>query len=266
MSKRLVLLSLAITGLAACGSDNQEMTVAEFTQKISQGECTYVAEACMIQPTVCLSIRQSYWSGVANDAIGAGHPFDPNSAETCLAKVKSLYKDILSVAISAEAYRDEKLACDRVFHGSAKENEPCGVSVDCVDSLVCDKGFCGHRIEVGPGKQCANIGEYCNQGFTCVVIGTGPVRQCVARAKKGEACTGDDSCMEGLRCPGGECIDGLETASDCQADKDCESEFCEPFAHKCSNSIRFSEGGSACLAFQSTTPIVPTGSVDASVD
>lgn len=255
-----------MSGLAACGSGSKEMTVAEFTQRMSENECDYVTDACMIKPTNCLATRQAYWSGVANDAIRS-RPFDPNAAEICLAKVKSLYKVLVqSLAITAEAYRDEKQTCDRVFHGPAKENEACVSTASCVDDLVCDKGVCGHRIEVGPGKQCANIGEYCSQGFTCVVIGAGPVRQCVARANKGAPCAGDDSCLEGLRCVGGVCIDGLETASDCLADKDCASGFCEPFASKCSSSIRFAEGGSACLAFQAPPPVVPVSTGDASVD
>lgn len=265
MSKKLVFLSL-VTGLAACGSGSKEMTVAEFTQKISQNECAYVTYACLIKETDCLSTRQAYWSQVANTAIAAGRPFDPSAAETCLAKVKSDYEVLeQNTAISPEKYREEKRICDRVFHGPAKENQACAVSADCIDDLVCDKGFCGRRIEVGAGKQCANIGEYCSQGFTCAVIGTGPVRQCVARANKGAACAGDDSCLEALRCAGGVCVEGLGPADDCQADVDCASGFCDPFVHKCGNAIRFSEGGSACKAFQPTT-VVPTIIPDASVD
>lgn len=265
MSKKLVFLSL-VTGLAACGSGSKEMTVAEFTQKISQNECANATYACLIKETDCLASRQAYWSQVANQAVAAGRPFDPSNADECLAETKSVYSVLeKNVGISAEEWRKQKTTCEHVFHGPAKENEPCTGSFDCVDDLVCDKGFCGRLVQVGAGKQCANIGEYCAPGFTCAVIGTGPVRQCVARAAKGAVCSADDTCLEELRCAGGVCTEGLRAADDCLADEDCEKGFCEPFAHQCSIDVRFAKGSPACLAFQGTAP-TPLVNPDASVD
>jgi hypothetical protein len=261
MSKKLVFLSL-VTGLAACGSGNKEMTVAEFTQKISENECASVADACLVKKPVCQSARQAYWSQVANQTMAAGWPFDPSHADSCLSKVKSVYGVLVNaLVIQAKDYRQMEQTCSRVFHGPAKEAQACQVDLDCVDDLICDKGGCGKPSEVGPGKQCANIGEYCSLGYTCSPVGV--TKQCVARATKGTPCSETQPCLENLTCSGGLCIDGLENGSECQQDEDCAEGFCEPFARKCATSVRFSDSG-ACKAFggQNTLPSSPDASVD----
>jgi hypothetical protein len=264
MSKKLVL-SLVMTGLAACGSGSKEMTVAEFTQKISQNECANVVAACLVTETDCLSTRQAYWSQVASQEASTGRPFDPDTAEQCLAKTKTVYSALeKGLAIGANEYRDFLKSCRRIFHGPAKLNELCAVDTDCTGSLVCDKQHCGNLTEVGPGKGCANIGEYCSQGYTCQ-LGQG-IFACVAKASKGVACTSDESCLEALRCTGGVCADGLGVGFACLADEDCATGFCEPFALKCGSDIRFASGSPACQAYQATTAAAPVVSPDASVD
>lgn len=280
MFKHLVFVSLAMTGLAACGSGDKDMTVAEFTREVSQKECASVTSACLITETECLSTRLAYWSDLASTAAMAGRPFDPDNADDCLSKVKSVFGvlDDGLMGISAKDYREQKRICERVFHGPAEKNQPCAVSADCVDDLVCDKkggngeGFCGRRTEVAAGAQCANIGEYCATGYTCAVIGTGPVRQCVPRGAKGAVCADDDTCAETLRCMGGVCTDSEGPGRPCQVDTDCSTGFCEPFALLCSNDVRFAYGTPACQAYKSTSPVASspdagTGtSPDASTD
>jgi hypothetical protein len=266
MSKKLVSLSLVISGLAACGSGSKEMTVAQFTNDISEIECERVTMACLVTQTDCLATRQVHWSDVASQQAATGRPFDPDMGKQCLSKTKSVYGALeKGMAISAEDYRDFLRTCARIFHGPANLNEKCAADLDCTGSLVCDipKQRCGNRIEVGPGKGCANVGESCSQGFTCLL--SDGVYMCVAKASKGTPCTSDESCLEALRCAGGVCADGLGVGYACQADENCATGFCEPYALKCGADIRFAPGSPACQAFQSAAPVVPVSSPDASV-
>ena len=238
------------------------MTVAEFTQALSKNECKSVVSACLIPETDCLSTRQAYWSQVASEEAKAGRPFDPKNADACLSKVRSVYAALdKGMAIKAADYRDMKHACGRVFHGTSALNGLCAVDADCVDDLICDKQHCGNAIEVGPGKGCANIGEYCSQGFVCET--SRGIAMCVARANKEAACTSDDSCLEALRCAGGVCVEGLGIGVACEADEDCDSGFCEPFAFKCGNDIRFASGSPACQNFQASAAVVSAADADA---
>jgi hypothetical protein len=256
-----------MTGLAACGSGNKEMTVAEFTQKISQSECAKVVTACLVTETACLSTRQNYWSQVASQQATTGRPFDPDMGDQCISKAKSVYSAVeKGLAISAKDYRDFLQTCGRIFHGPYKVNELCSVDTDCTGSLVCDKQHCGTLSEVGPGKGCANIGEFCSQGYTCQP--SAGVYMCVAKASKGALCTSDESCLEALRCSAGVCADALGVGYACLADEDCATGFCEPFALKCGADIRFAPGSPACLAFQAPTAAAPApaAAADAGVD
>ncbi len=270
MSKHLVLVSLAMTGLAACGSGDKGMTVDDFVEEVSEIECASVTSACLITESECQRTRRAHWSDMARKAAMAGRPFDSDNADDCLSKVKSVSKDVKKgmMGISPKDFREQERLCDRVFHGLAQKNQPCGVSADCVDDLVCDKFYCGRRVEVAAGAQCANIGEFCTAGYTCAVIGSGPVRQCVPRAAKGAVCDREDVCQETLRCTGGVCADGLGAGEICQADDDCADGFCEPFALKCSYDVRFADGTPACKAYQSTNPVAssPDAGTDSSTD
>lgn len=241
------------------------MTPAQFCEQVSQLECKSVAPACLASETDCLITRQAFWTARATEQESAGRTLDPANAKTCLARVKAVYGVLAkSLAIQASDFQSLDKACDRVFHGLAKVNEVCGVDEDCTDGLVCDKGRCGTPSQRGPDQPCANPGEYCPQGYICD-DSTG-LWICAARAGAGAACTLASTCLETLRCANGICTDGLVIGLYCQADGDCASGFCEPFAQRCANDVRFAMGTPACQAFQpSPTPPSPSGP-DASAD
>jgi hypothetical protein len=256
------LMTLCLT---ACGVGDAPMTRALFCQEASQGECRSVSPACLVDESDCLTARLAVWTAIARDQESKGRLFDPANADACLAKVKAVYGVLANnLAIKAKDVRALNETCARVFHGGAEANEPCGDDSDCTGTWVCDKGRCGSLRQVGPGEGCANIGEYCAQGYTCSA--SSGVWMCVARAGIGAACSAESACLENLRCANGACADGLAIGLVCQKDEDCASGFCEPYAHKCGNDIRFAPETPACLAFQpSTTVQNPSGS-DASVD
>lgn len=249
--------------LAGCSGNDRPMTRAEFCQNYSERECSNVAPACLVPEADCLAARQAACADRAQIEESAQRSFDPANADACLSRVSAVFGVLNhNLAIEAEDYRSIDTACARVFHGNAAANEACGVDADCSGTLVCDKGRCGTWRQVDPGAGCANIGEYCPQGYYCG--GASGVWMCTARSGLGAVCSPEVSCVENLRCDNGICADRLAIGLACQADGECASAFCEPFAMKCGTGVRFAEESSACKAYQPPTA-VPAGQ-DASTD
>jgi hypothetical protein len=56
----------------------------------------------------------------------------------------------------------------------------------------------------------------------------------------------------------------LAIGAACAADADCASGFCEPFALRCGNDVRFAPETPACLAFQPGAPALNPVALDVS--
>jgi hypothetical protein len=241
----------------SCGSGEKRMTREEFCQERATRACTSIAPACLMTEVDCIAADKTgctLWAE-QQETHQPPHSFDSGNAEVCLSRVSAVYGVLKgNLAIGAKDYRSLDEACGRVFHGAAKANEVCAFDDDCTGKLFCDKGRCGTLRQVGPGEGCANIGQTCPQGYACYEA-TG-VWLCTVRPGLGAACSDEFPCLESLRCATEVCVDRLDIGIPCKNDGECASGFCEPYAQKCANDIRFAEGTSVCRLYQ-TYPTTP---------
>jgi hypothetical protein len=201
-----------------------------------------------------MAARQAACADRAQNEEAAQRPFDPGNADACLAKVSAVFGVLKEgLAIPAKDYQSLVEECARVFHGDAKANDLCGVNADCSGTMVCDKGRCGTWRQVQPDTGCANIGEYCPQSYTCSRVSE--TWFCATRPGLGAECSPEGACLEDLRCDNGICAARLGIGFACQADGDCATGFCEPFALKCGNDVRFADTSPACQAYQPTSAV-----------
>jgi hypothetical protein len=152
-------------------------------------------------------------------------------------------------------------ACNDVYRGTIAANAPCpsGATADCMDGLVCDKGFCGLARPVAQGG-CANSGEYCQTDYYC--SNASGAYFCTSKGGLGAVCGDSLPCLETLRCSAGICTTQLEIGDVCSVDQDCnpagtnsvdKAGFCDPFAFKCAQDLRFKS--EACNAMSGTSPV-----------
>jgi hypothetical protein len=248
MNHRLVLL--CVIALAGCSSQPGPLTQTEFCDKYAQEICAAVSPACLVTAASCTAGRLNDCSAVAQ--ANATRDFIPPNAQVCLDKVRAAYGKLNqgAVALGAADIQTMNEACGDVYRGTGLANGPCLVDADCLDGLICDKGYCGTAKLVTQGAGCANIGEYCPRGFTC--SDAGGFWMCGSKVGLGGACGDSLPCLENLRCSAGLCSVQLEIGADCTVDQDCSSGFCEPYAHKCAQDVRFANGSAACMAMGSS--------------
>jgi hypothetical protein len=106
---------------------------------------------------------------------------------------------------------------------------------------------------VGQNAGCANVGETCTQGFYCG--DSFGVPSCVPRVGLANLCDEGNTdfykrvyCLESLRCVSGACIPQLDIGEVCTSSQDCLSGYCEPYAGKCAQDLRFAPGSTSCVA------------------
>ena len=255
--KRLFLV-LALAPLASCGSDPAPITPNDFFQQRADIECAALSTACLMPEATCTAGRLAQHATEYQTAVAAFRTFVPANAEACLAKVRAVYGKISAgaVALAGSEYLGMLAVCANVYRGASAEYQPCQSDLDCNDGLICDPkgdgvGHCGTPKLVGPGAGCANIGEYCPTGAYCLNNGnssTGDVWLCTAKVTAQGACSSTSPCLETLRCSAGLCVARLDIGEACASDGDCNSNFCEPYALRCANDIRFAPGSPACIA------------------
>jgi hypothetical protein len=245
MKPRAILPMLAL--LVSCGSDPDLLSPNAFFQKRPEAECAAVSSACLVTVPACVAGREAEYTAEYQAALRVARDFVPSNAQACLAKVEDVYGklDQGKVAIGAADYRAMTSVCANVYRGSSAANGPCRADVDCVADLICDKGYCATRKLVAAGAGCANPGESCPPGSYCRVANG--VWLCSAKVGAQGDCT-VAPCTETLRCAAGVCLDRLAIGESCAADSDCKSGFCEPFAARCAEDIRFANGSAACRA------------------
>jgi hypothetical protein len=243
--------TLALAILASCGDDPKPLTPSQFFQERAAIECAAISAACLMPESTCMAGRQAQYATEYQSAVAAFPPRDfiPSNADACLDKVSKVYGklDQGAVALPGSDYVALQAVCAAVYRGAKQANETCAGDLDCVDGLICDKGFCGTPSLVAPGAGCANIGEYCPTGSYCSSA-TG-VWLCSAKVPALGYCDDSTPCLEALRCSAGTCVARLGIGEACTSDLDCSgSGFCEPYALKCANDIRFANGTAACIA------------------
>jgi hypothetical protein len=244
MNRRFAFLSMV--ALAGCGNQPGPLTQTEYCTQYAQDVCAGVSPACLLRPADCTAGRLAECTAVARN--NAGRDFLPPNAEACLNKVNAAYGKLNqgAVALGASDIQAMNQVCGNIYRGTVLANGPCTVDADCLDPLICDKGYCGTAKTVAQGAGCANIGEVCPQGFYCGGV-TG-VLVCAVKMGLGGACDAANPCLETLRCVVGACAVQLGIGDDCAVDQDCDSGFCEPYAAKCALDVRFANGSAACIA------------------
>jgi hypothetical protein len=243
---RLRLLSLVLVAFAGCGSDKAPTTQTEYCGLYAQEICAAVAPACLMTESACTAGRLADCGVQAQQ--NSRRDFLPSNADACLAKIGEVYGKLNqgAVALTAAAITSINDACANVYRGTKATNGSCEVDVDCLDGLVCDKGFCGRANIVAQGQGCANVGEICPPGNYC--SGAAPVSSCVSKGQLGADCNDAVPCLENLRCESGVCAVQLEVGVACAVNQDCKTRFCEPYAQMCANDVRFANKSAACTA------------------
>jgi hypothetical protein len=257
---RTQIFALALFGslVGGCGGggDDTPTNQLQFCEERAKRECANVVPACLMPELDCMSNRQKACNNQAAMEVSAQRAFVPANAATCLATVSEVFDKLAggTVAITPDEWRKYEADCARVFQGAAQANQRCNQNADCSGSLICDRGYCGTKKKVNPGEGCANTGEYCAPGNYCSDE-TGR-ELCTVRIGYGGACSDTVPCLENLRCDRADhiCTTLLTWSAVCEADSDCETGFCEPYARKCSDDVRFASGTPACENFASTVP------------
>jgi len=254
-----LMLMLAPLLAMGCGDENKQLGPSDFTTEYAKRMCEGVSSACLI-PTVSCTAGQLAARAVADQAaVAAGRVFMPANAEVCLAKVSTVYGQLKQqhlVGLTASDLQAVNGACVDVYRGQQLSRAPCAADQDCVSGLICDAskgtptGLCAAKSEVLEGAGCANLGETCKPGLYCG-NSTG-VFACEARPGLAAACDAAKPCLESLRCAAGICVAQLDGGFPCASDQDCSTGFCEPYAHKCADDVRFAQGTPACQAMGGT--------------
>jgi hypothetical protein len=233
---------------AGCGEDQSGLTQGQFIQERAKAVCAGIIEACGMTEQTCVALRVAEYQAAYQIELSKAHTFVPANADKCISKTKDAYGKIKggTVALSAADYLAMETTCANVYRGVATTNGSCQVDVDCLNDLICDKGYCGTYKLVSEVSGCANIGETCPPGYYCST-GAG-VWMCAVRVGLQGGCIANIPCMEELRCAGGLCLARLGTGEACLAHSDCTSGFCEPYLRKCMNDIRFGPSSPVCIA------------------
>jgi hypothetical protein len=243
-STTTLLLAVALLG---CNNDPAALTPNQYFQKRADLVCSAVASACLFPASTCVAGRVAEFTAEYQAALASFRDFIPGNADACLAKVKDVYGKIEQgvVALKAADYQAMQAICANVYRGASAALGPCALDADCLDNLICDKGYCTTGKTVAAGALCGNPGELCPSGFYCTNA-TGP-SICTSKITLQGYCA-TSPCQENLRCLGGYCVARLDIGEPCASDGDCSGNFCEPYAKKCAEDIRFANGSAACIA------------------
>lgn len=255
-ASRLVFVLVPVLGsllASGCGDENKPLTAADFSSRYAQEMCAAVSPACLVPETACTAGQLEARAAKDADAVSKARKFMPSNAQSCLNQVNSTYGKINGgmVALKAADMHLVDQACKDVYRGSKLANEACDADEDCVMGLICDHskgtltGRCGTQSVVLQGGGCANIGEVCPVGSYCG--NSEGVFVCQPKLDLAAACGPTLPCLESLRCSGGLCVTQLGLGELCEADQDCATGFCEPYARKCAADVRFANGSAACL-------------------
>jgi hypothetical protein len=235
--------------VAACGGDDAPTakypSADSFCAAKAAEECKVVAGDCAVPDDKCKSTRTATCNAAAGDATGQGRTYRSENAEACITKTTAVYADRTIDPAKQEAFIE---ACDRVFTGTKKKNEPCENKFDCEGSLTCDldKKVCADKVDRKAEDPCNNPGDICGKGLYCAQRGT--LKVCTPKHKLGETCNETDSpCEESIRCNATTCIAKNGTGEPCDSNNECVSNFCN--AEKRCGARKYASETGSCKDF-----------------
>jgi hypothetical protein len=244
------MFGIVIFFIPSCSDETPSTTQVQFCDQYAQALCSEVSAACLFPINGCIANRANECFAQASTAAALGQSYVATKADLCLNKVTEVYSKLRKGAVALKPTDLESVisTCKQVYQGNRRQNESCVEDADCLEGLICDKGRCGTSVLLAPGSGCANIGERCTEGYFCGP--TDGVLACISKVGVNSACNTDVPCLESLRCHDGLCVSRLLIGEPCLFHHDCASNFCEPYAVKCANDVRFANGSAACLALQ----------------
>ena len=242
MIRRMLGLA-ALAGLpvlVACGSDDAEErypSAESFCTAKADEECKGAAAVCAATVEACNTKRRDACRGVARPATGQARTYRPGAAEGCLNLTRQLFEARTVDAVKEKAQAE---ACERVFTGSKKKNEPCSQPYECEGALVCDKGICAEKATKNTNDPCNNPGDVCATESYCAP--RGETRLCLVKNDVGAVCSPFTPCKDTLRCSNGTCAAKAGSGETCVTGDDCATGFCDA-AKRCAAKLVPGAGG-----------------------
>lgn len=247
---------------AACNDDSTDpqdegLLFEQFAETYRQTQCERVV-ACGFAPDVdtCkATVQQDYRVAQAIAAVAYGDlTYDPKAAQTCIETLKA--ENCEGYLLLTQSVVD---ACDVVFGNRRGEGESCVAAIQCQGSQSVCEGACGEGCCVGvckgvsaggqEGDECNDFAP-CTSGLRCL---PNPVPEmpaiCQTLAGPNEACTSENSCIDGYACDqtSGKCFQQAASGATCNPalPNSCGSlnEFCDVDQQKC---VALPRAGSAC--------------------
>lgn len=152
--------------------------------------------------------------------------YAPDTAEACLAKVTEVWADAKVSRAELDALAT---ACVAVLSDGGAKGSSCTADADCdtpaglrcVQKAGDAEGTCQTPVDVEAGRDCDDPAAVCEEGFYCDAGD-----HCVGSPEKGDACSVEDPCGEGLACEDEKCVEKLGNGEACAADAECTGGFC----------------------------------------
>lgn len=241
-------LFAGVVALVACSSDEEDKypNADAFCAALADEECKALAASCAASQESCVAKRKPACDTATTAAVAEGRTFQPDAVQGCLDKTRDVYS---ARTIDAAKDADREDSCARVFAGSKTKSQGCTTTYQCEGQLICDKSYCGDKVEKGLDEPCNDPGAVCATGTYCAARDDGGSKFCTKRRALGEACNDATApCDETLRCAG-TCVAKNGPGQPCDVDSDCSAStpYCDPATRKCQ--VEFQAGTQACKDF-----------------
>ena len=270
----LVAMATTVVGLTAAGCGGAETdpvdppadplaTEAGFCEALAEAVCLpEVVKACYLSDDASLEADTASCVEIASQPSfcnPAGHPYNREGAEDCIAKTEALYDD---AELNQAELDNQREACLAVFSAGGAVGASCVVDADCdgAKGLRCVtkfvttggggaggaggaggggvggsgvggggaggpdvtvEGTCQIPMQVGPGLDCAAADAVCEDGFYC-----NESNNCVAEEGIGDACSAGEPCVSEAKCEAGLCVEKASNGESCTSANDCSGGFC----------------------------------------
>jgi hypothetical protein len=242
--------------IAACSTDttNPFPDVNSFCTALASAECDG-ASVCANKTDACKSARSAHCNGLATGAAatsidpfsvaaGSARTYTSGNVQGCLDATKTLYGQH---PIKPSDFTSQQTACNKVFQGAGKQNDPCKETSDCSGSYICDKGVCSTQVNKMLNDPCADPGDTCDP--TTSYCATTTNNRCTALVSNGAACSATVLCQPNLACANALCVAKKQQGDTCVLNADCDpsAPFCDPNAmNKCDPGLTLAPGTAVC--------------------
>ncbi len=214
-----------------------EYTLANVCQKLSVETCALRQACCQstvgFNSTECVARETADCNADVAEVNASQRVFNPDQIKPCLAAVQPLYKKCLFSGEDYVAYLKARNICSAIFDSKAGPGSPCSDSSDCASSTVqngfsfCStQGQCGQSTFGQLGENCSQ--KYCDDGLTCMYVGTSTTPTCQPKTPVGGSCTTSMACGYGYYCPQGvnTCQPAQSGGHSCSNDLHCKTLDC----------------------------------------